>query len=144
MINSRNLEDLIPRVKKKAEAFLAKCKESGIDVLIYSTYRDNESQASIYAQGRTKPGKIVTNSPAGRSFHNHRVAFDFVPMKDGKEQWSDTHLYAKCGDIAKSVGLEWGGNWHFKDMPHCQEVGGYTIDQFINHKVPKEWLEAQS
>ena len=143
MINSRKLDDLLPRVKAKAEAFIAKCKSAGIDVLIYSTYRDNESQDALYAQGRSKPGAIVTNSKGGQSFHNYRVAFDFVPQKDGKPQWDDVKLYRICGLKAKEVGLEWGGNWKFQDMPHCQETGGYTIMDFKNHKVPKEWLESK-
>ena len=51
MINSRDLNELLPEVKTKVENFIALCKDAGIDLLITSTYRDNESQASLYAQG---------------------------------------------------------------------------------------------
>ena len=70
MINSRKIEDLHPYVAKLCRAFVAACKKDGIDILITSTWRDNESQNALYAQGRTKPGKKVTNAKAGQSFHN--------------------------------------------------------------------------
>ena len=128
MINSRSLNDLLPVVKAKAEAFVAACKKQGIDVLIYSTYRDNESQSAIYAQGRTKPGKIVTKAQAGMSYHNWRCAFDFVPLLNGVPQWNDSTLYSKCGRAAVACGLDWGGAWKsFPDKPHCQYTGGLKI-----------------
>ena len=92
MINSRDLKDLHPIVQAKAQAFIHSCKKAGIDVLITSTYRDNESQNALYAQGRTSPGKKVTNAKAGQSWHNYRVAFDFVPIVNGKAQWNDIGL----------------------------------------------------
>ena len=61
MINSRSLDDLLPQVKERVEKFIANCKSHNIDLLVTSTYRDFESQAALYAQGRTTPGNIVTN-----------------------------------------------------------------------------------
>jgi len=95
MINSRKIEDLHPHVAKLCKEFVAKCDEAGIDVLITSTYRDHESQAVIYAQGRTTPGKKVTNAKPGQSWHNWRVAFDFVPVVNGKAQWNDLKSFEK-------------------------------------------------
>lgn len=131
MINSRKLEDLHPKVKAMCEAFIAQCDQAGIDVLITSTYRDLESQAALYAQGRTAPGKIVTKAKPGQSWHNWRVAFDFVPVVAGKAQWNDTATFNKCGEIAESVGLEWAGRWKtFKELAHCQYTGGLTLKDF--------------
>lgn len=131
MINSRNLNDLVPIVKTKAEAFIAACAAQGIDVLITSTYRDAESQNALYAQGRTAPGNRVTNAKAGQSWHNWRCAFDFVPIINGKAQWSDPALFKRCGEIAESVGLEWAGRWKtFTEMAHCQYTGGLTLADF--------------
>lgn len=135
MINSRKLEDLLPEVRVMAEKFIQACAAHGIDVLITSTYRDNESQAALYAQGRTAPGNIVTRAQAGRSFHNYRVAFDFVPIVNGKAQWNDIKTFTKCGEIAESVGLEWAGRWvDFKELAHCQYTGGKTIAQLQKGK----------
>lgn len=135
MINSRSLDDLLPIVEEKAKAFIAKCADLGIDLLITSTYRDGESQNAIYAQGRTKPGVRVTNAKAGQSFHNYRCAFDWVPIVNGKAQWDDVKTFKRCGDIAKSVGLEWAGDWKsFPEMAHCQYTGGLTLQDLLNGK----------
>jgi len=139
MINSRDLSALLPVVGGKAIAFIDGCKAVGIDVLITCTYRDDESQNALYAQGRTAPGKIVTNAKAGESWHNHRCAFDFVPIVNGKAQWSDLNLFKRCGEIAESVGLEWSGRWKgkFREMAHCQYTGGLTLADLQNGKVIK-------
>lgn len=128
MINSRKLEDLDPIVESMARAFIAACAAAGIPVLITSTLRDNDMQASLYAQGRTAPGKIVTNAKPGTSWHNFHCAFDFVPLVDGQPEWNDTDLFEQCGAIAEACGLEWGGNFaSFIDRPHCQYTGGLTL-----------------
>lgn len=131
MINSRKIEDLHPKVQLLCLDFISACKTQGIEVLITSTFRDFASQRALYAQGRTVAGKVVTNANAGQSFHNFRVAFDFVPLIAGKPVWNDKYLFARCGKIAENLGLEWGGSWkRFKDLPHCQYTGGLTIEDF--------------
>ena len=40
-----------------------------------------EEQAMLYAQGRSRPGKIVTQAKPGQSYHNYGLAFDWVPLK---------------------------------------------------------------
>lgn len=137
MVNSRSLSDLLPVVAAKADNFVSACKAQGIDILIYSTYRDDESQNELYAQGRTKPGDIVTNARAGESYHNHRCAFDFVPLVHGKPAWKDKELYTRCGNIAESVGLEWAGRWKgsLKETAHCQYTGGLHWSELKAGKV---------
>ena len=137
MINSRKLEDLHPKVKTLCEQFIHGCDAAGIDVLITSTYRDMESQRALYAQGRTTKGAIVTNAKAGQSFHNYRVAFDFVPIVNGKCVWNDAGLFAKCGRIAETLGLEWAGSWNgkFKETAHCQFTGGLSLTDLQNGKT---------
>lgn len=131
MINSRELKDLHPRVAALCQRFIDLCKAQGIDVLITSTYRDAESQNALYAQGRTTPGRIVTNAKAGQSWHNWRCAFDFVPIVNGKAQWNDTATFERCGQIAESLGLEWAGRWtRFRELAHCQYTGGLTLADF--------------
>ena len=138
MINSRKLEDLHPKVEKMCNEFISKCKDEGIDVIITSTYRDAESQNELYAQGRTKPGKVVTNAKAGDSFHNYQLAFDFVPVVSGKAQWNDLSLFKKCGEIAKSCGLEWAGEWKsFKEYAHCQFTDGLSLKDLKSGKYIK-------
>lgn len=142
MINSRELSDLVPACKERAEKFLKLAKEAGIDLLVTSTYRDNQSQAALYAQGRTKPGVIVTNARPGQSWHNWRCAFDVVPIRNGKPVWGtsgqDGDLWRKVGELGESVGLEWAGRWKGKlrEMAHFQYTGGLTLAELQTGKVP--------
>ena len=76
MINSRDINELNPKVAKLARKLIDECDKQNIDILITSTYRDAESQNALYAIGRTKAGRKVTNAKGGQSFHNWRCAFD--------------------------------------------------------------------
>lgn len=142
MINSRNLSDLVPPCKERAEKFLSLAKDAGIDLLVTSTYRDLESQAALYAQGRTKPGAIVTNAKPGQSWHNWRCAFDVVPIRNGKPVWgttgSDGQLWRKVGELGETAGLEWAGRWtgKLKEFAHFQYTGGLTLADLQSGKVP--------
>ena len=129
MISSRSLDDLLPAVKERVERFIASAKTEGIDLLVTSTYRDNESQNTLYAQGRTAAGKIVTNAKAGESFHNFRCAVDVVPIVNGKPVWDTSYqVWQTIGKLGKEAGLEWAGEWKtFKEMAHFQYTGGLSL-----------------
>ncbi len=129
MVDSRAIDQLHPVVQDLCNKFIAKCKDSGIKVIITSTYRDNEKQTQLYNQGRNgNPGKIVTNAKAGQSIHNYKLAFDFCPIVDGQASWSDTLLFITCGRIGKNLGLTWGGDFKsIKDMPHFEYTNGLTL-----------------
>jgi len=130
MISSRSLDDLIPGAKARATAFISACHAEGIDLLVTSTYRDKEAQDALYAQGRTKPGKIVTKAKGGESFHNYRCALDVVPIVNGKLVWNDEQLWKKIGQLGKQCGLEWAGDGvRFREAPHFQWTNGKTIKQ---------------
>lgn len=131
MINSRSLDDLLPPVRQRVDRFLASAKAAGIDVLVTSTYRDNESQNALYAQGRTVPGKIVTKAKAGQSWHNYRCAIDIVPIINGKPVWNaDNPIWAQLGVLGKAAKLEWAGDWvKFKETAHFQYTGNLTLAQ---------------
>ena len=91
---------------------------------ITTTYRSPSEQDQLYAQGRTLPGKIITNSKAGQSAHNSlpSKAFDIAFINLQKElDWSED-LFHKFADIIKEdQHIEWGGDFHsFKDTPHFQ------------------------
>ena len=136
MINSRSLDDLIAPAKERVERFIALCKDNGIDLLITSTYRDNESQQALYEQGRTTAGKVVTNAKAGDSWHNWRCAVDVVPMVNGKPNWDGLHpVWDQIGTLGEQAGLEWAGRWRtFKELAHFQYTGGLTLTDLKNGK----------
>ena len=100
-----------------------------------STCRDLESQAALFAQGRTVPGTRVTNAMPGESWHNWRVAFDVVPLRFGKPVWGcagkDGELWERVGEIGEASGLEWAGRWKtFREMAHFQFTGGLSLADF--------------
>ena len=131
MVNSRKIDDLLPVVQVRVRRFLELCHENDIDILITSTYRDNESQNALYAQGRTLPGKKVTNAKAGESWHNHRCAIDVVPLRNGKPVWDGKDpVWQDVGRLGKEAGLVWAGEWvKFKELAHFQYTGGKTLAQ---------------
>lgn len=119
---SRSLDDLDPRFRQRFVDWKAACDAEGIDVLITCTLRSNAEQNALYAIGRTKPGRKVTNAQAGQSAHNYGLALDFVPLENGKPAWADSHpAWRKAGNLAVAHGLEWAGNWTtFREYPHIQ------------------------
>jgi peptidoglycan L-alanyl-D-glutamate endopeptidase CwlK len=125
---SRKIEDLQPLLQVKARYWLSLCEKewplADVDVLITNTLRTSAEQAELYAQGRSKPGKVVTWAKPGSSAHNFGLAFDFVPLRFGKPVWgtkgADLALWQRCGQLGEQLGLEWGGRWTKVDMPHFQ------------------------
>jgi peptidoglycan L-alanyl-D-glutamate endopeptidase CwlK len=134
---SRSLDDLHPIVREKAEQWLELCNQAGHEPLVTCTYRSVQEQDDLYAQGRSKPGKRVTNVRGGNSYHNWRVAIDFVPLLAGKPVWDAEHkAWPEIATLAEAVGFEWGGRWTtFKDLPHLQYTQGLTCDDFRNGKT---------
>lgn len=147
---SRSLNDLTPRMKEKALHVQLDCKKSGVELLIYCTLRSLEEQAIAYRQSRTyseiakkmlkmrmdgygyladiikkvgpQSGPHVTGAGPGESWHNYMMAFDGVPVVNGKLLWDEkAPEWQVYGNILRMNGLYWGGDWNsFKDFPHAQ------------------------
>lgn len=138
MIDSRSVNDLHPAVKRAALELQRRLKQAGWNMGISSTYRDNERQDALYAQGRTRPGNIVTNARGGQSIHNYRLAFDIFNNVSGNMYPSAFMKLA--GKIGTEMGLEWGGSWTgFRDEPHFQFTNGLTLAQLQGgRRVPED------
>jgi peptidoglycan L-alanyl-D-glutamate endopeptidase CwlK len=123
-----NIATLRKDTQAKAREWLAACRAEGINVKIITGTRTYQEQDALYAQGRTKAGTKVTNAPGGYSWHNFGVGWDFVVFDTmGQPQW-ESPLMERCGQIAESLGLEWGGHWTgFQDTPHIQLKPGCTL-----------------
>lgn len=122
MINSRNLLDLEIGFRALVIQWLNACKDAGLDILVVSTYRDDEYQEFLYAKGRTTAGKICTNAKAGQSKHNKRKALDFCVMEGKQCDWLDVPEFTKAGLIAEKIGLVWAGRWNgkLKELGHVE------------------------
>lgn len=141
MLNSREIDRLRPDVAYNCRKWLELCKTNGLNVLITQTVRDREYQEYLYAQGRTRPGSIITN---GRTptFHADTagLAFDFCKNVKGHE-YDDNAFFHKAAALAKGMGFSWGGDWKsFVDMPHIQwdEGGKWTSSMIIAGNLPGE------
>ena len=139
------IENLRPKTMQLCKLFIEACRKAGINLTITQTLRSMELQDAYYSQGReeleivnlkrkkvglekltAKENVIVTNAKAGSSPHNYGLAWDFVPIVNGKADYDNLELFKKCGEIAKKISfegyyLEWGGDFKkIIDRPHIQ------------------------
>ncbi|MCY1406628.1 Peptidoglycan L-alanyl-D-glutamate endopeptidase CwlK precursor [compost metagenome] len=115
-----NIATLLPEVQPLARTLVQKAALNGIEIKIISGFRSYEEQNRLYAQGRTAPGKIVTNARGGFSNHNFAIAFD-VGVFEGRQYLGESPKYKAVGVLGQELGLEWGGNWKtVVDQPHFQ------------------------
>jgi peptidoglycan L-alanyl-D-glutamate endopeptidase CwlK len=138
----------IPRIavlhpKLRAEAGLIygeiDCAIKNATCRFTQTLRTIDEQNALYAQGRTKPGPIVTNAKGGLSYHNYGLAIDFAFIVNGKLSYdmkadSDKDSKADWMEVVaifKQFSYEWGGDWHFKDYPHFQKTFGHSVRDLL-------------
>lgn len=81
------IESLAPFVQDLLKGALEELHAEGYMVYPFETYRSPERQAALYSQGRTTPGKKVTNAKPWQSFHQYRVAVDVVYKVKNRWVW---------------------------------------------------------
>lgn len=122
---SRDLNDAdkILRDAYLKAALMFTDKYPDVTPVVTCTYRSDEEQAALYAMGRTKPGKIVTQLKKGGK-HNVKPsqAID-VAFKVGKVIDWDAKHFKRFAEILLPLEprIKWGGNWKkFRDYPHFE------------------------
>src|SRR3989344_7380934 len=116
------IEDLTPPMRVLVKRLIEKGNKllSPHKILPSYGYRTIIEQDEIYAQGRTKPGEIVTYAKGGYSFHNVRRAVDLKIVDKTGKAIREKSLFEKLAKL-KSKKLEWGGTWtKLVDLPHFQ------------------------
>lgn len=143
--NESAISRLHPKVQNRIRKFINEVyKIHKIQLVIVQDYRTYAQQDAYFAQGRTKPGRIITKARGGYSNHNFALAVDVFPIwEDGKlhmDQKSDKRnieILTKIAPLAGNHGLEWGGTWKkMYDPPHFQLKTGLSIHQ--TRQVVKE------
>jgi len=135
-----------PRLQTLSVNLIEECTKQGLFIKIGETLRTVEEQDELYAQGRTKPGSIVTNARGSSysSYHQWGTAFDFY-RNDGKGAYYDKDgFFAKVGAIGEALGLEWGGSWtSIVDQPHFQlsDWGSSTSGIKRLYSNPEEFMK---
>lgn len=101
-----------------------------IMLIVSAGVRTWAEQNALYAQGRTTPGKIVTNAQAGYSWHNFGCAVDCEPeIVDGEIDWNADHpQWKRMEVVGVSLGLISGADWiRLVDAPHFQLTGRFPV-----------------
>lgn len=132
-----NLGSLNKKALAKLEPFVTAVEQAmekhGVKVEVISGLRSWVAQAALFAQGRTKPGRIVTKARPGSSWHNYGLAIDLGLFSNGVyldevDPKRADRLYQEIGAIASRMGVEWAGNWKsFTETPHFQVTFGLTL-----------------
>ena len=111
-----DLTELTPRMQCKVAAFLVECHERDVMCYPFETYRSQERQDELYAQGRTTTGAIVTWTLNSR--HKQREAVDMAFGGPGKWNWNGN--WDKMIEIAKHHGLD---SLAPREMAHLEDNG---------------------
>ena len=123
----KSISELTPNAQLACNRFLKECRSLGLKVRITETYRSQQRQNELYAQGRTKSGNIVTWTRNSR--HTSRRAWDICQDISGREYDTKDGFFEKCGAVAKKLGIIWGGSWKTPDRPHFEISVGWTLPE---------------
>jgi len=152
-ISNKRIQLLHPKVRDEVMALMNNAEyviDDNLAIRIVQGLRTIDEQNALYAQGRTKPGKKVTNAPGGYSYHNYGLAIDFcfLWLEDGKyvykedKSWLVGPNHKKVQKIFKDAGWEWGGDWKsIKDYPHFQKTFGYTEKQLLDKYNKRDFVD---
>lgn len=96
-------------------------EQHGYDMVLLEGYRSPDRQAQLAALGPQ-----VTQAGAFESYHQYGLAADCAFVRGGRiviseqDRWAAS-AYALYGEVARSVGMTWGGSWRsIKDYGHVE------------------------
>lgn len=139
-ISESRVKLLHPKARPIFKSFIEEAEnELGITLRVVQGLRTFAEQQSIYDQGRTKPGNIVTKAKPGSSFHNFGLSVDLVPLENGNTNWK--YDYKLLKPFAVKYGLKWGGDFKtILDKPHFEISFGYTWRQLLEKHNKKDFI----
>lgn len=153
-ISEERVKLMHPKVRDEVKALIEKAEaEFPLDykIRVVQGLRTIKEQNDLYAQGRTKPGPIVTKAKGGSSFHNYGLAFDFAIVYGPNLSWDinadrdgdGVKDWMEVVKVFEAAGWEWGGRWSsLKDYPHLQKTFGNTWQQlFAKVAAGKEYVD---
>lgn len=121
----RDVNELLPVAQRACKLLFQECYKAGIrNIFITETYRSQERQNYLYAQGRTRPGQIVTWTLDSK--HKSRLAWDIAVGPP--QSLHDVVTLNKVGAIARKLNITWGGDWLGSiDRPHFEVTGNWRL-----------------
>lgn len=116
-----------PKVVMAVQKIITVMDFLGHPMMVTDGVRTLAQQRALFAKGRTAPGKIVTYADGVTNKSNHQVkadgygaAVDMCFLINGLPAWPDKAPWRLYGEIAKSQGLKFGGDWKRPDLPHIE------------------------
>lgn len=123
---NRDLNALNQEFRSRLERWLAAVRASGLSVMVLETHRTRARQEYLYAQGRTRPGNVVTWTLD--SLHRRGLAADVVPTPGGVISWNVAdyqRLHAAAPPEMYGLELIRNASGGVLEWPHLQIQGGY-------------------
>lgn len=125
----------LKRLEQVYQPFAAKVVELqhrlDFQVRITQALRSYQEQELLFEQGRSLPGKVVTNAKPGWSWHSYGLAVDMCPLGQNTKlpDWNDKHpCWEKMIEVGEQLGLTCGALFRtFPDKPHFQLVGRFPV-----------------
>ena len=149
-ISINRVANLHPKVREDVKRCIEEAEAGfppNMAIRIVQGLRTIDEQNALYAQGRTRPGPIVTKAVGGKSYHNYGLAIDFAILKDKDNNgtyetlsWETKEDFDKDGKkdwmevvaVFKKYGWVWGGDFSsIPDAPHFEKTFGYKVSQLL-------------
>ena len=141
---SVDLAFLHPAIRQSVQTIQRQLHSEGHPFEIFEAFRSPHRQAYLYAQGRTRPGNIVTKAQPWMSYHQYGLAVDFVVKINGQWDWSDSGPSAAAWKRLHEVGRAQNMEPLSWETPHLQMAGLRIGDLHAGHFPPggdASWAE---
>ena len=133
---SKSLPTIDTKNKKRLEFFMKFSAlilygwSKKIFVIPYSIFRTEEEQTLKYQQGRTLPGRIITNvdGKIKTSKHQHWTAGDILILdEEYKSDWDSLAKYETLGLFWEAMGGTWGHRWFEAGYTKFDDLGHFEV-----------------
>ena len=125
--DQQRLDGIHPTLRNELATIFSEMYRLGYRLFVVQGVRTVEEQAKLYAQGRTSPGKVVTNKDGVKFRSNHQPHADGfghavdVAFLGAHPPFDDAWPWETLGQHAEARNLRWGGRWaHPHDAPHIE------------------------
>jgi peptidoglycan LD-endopeptidase CwlK len=119
---NRDLSLLHPIFRACINEVLIQLSQDGLPFAVFEGFRSPQRQTYLYGQGRSRPGKIITNAEPWTSYHQFGLAADFAFLVDGKWAW-DINGFERAWKHLQEVGEFYGLEGISLEQAHLQLSG---------------------
>ena len=99
---------LEPTTRQLVAQIIAAAEQMGISLMIFETYRSQGRQQELFDNGATRLRSA--------GVHRYGLACDIVRVVGGEPSWKGDFSF--LGQLARSGGLIWGGDWGNPAIKH--------------------------